>query len=163
MGRTPICYITGMSEHINKSHNKTLLLYHLVFPAKYRRKVFTVEVEKSLKEVCIGISERYEIRFVEIGMEEDHVHFLVQGIPTMPVYKIVTLIKSLTAREIFRRHPKIRREILWGGALWTSGYYANTVGLYASKEVIRTYIKNQGKQIEYEKIYEKQVDLDFGS
>ena len=76
-----------MSDHISKreSHNKTLLLYHLVFPAKYRRKVFTKEVEESLKEVCVGISERYEIRFVEIGMEEDHVHFLVQGIPTMPV------------------------------------------------------------------------------
>ena len=74
----------------------------------------------------------------------------------------MTLIKSLTAREIFRRYPRIRRELLWGGALWTSGYYANTVGLYASKDVIRNYIKNQGKQSEYEKIYERQVDLDFG-
>ena len=51
---------------------------------------------------------------------------------------------------------------MWGGSLWTSGYYANTVGLYASKDVIRNYIKNQGKQSEYEKIYERQVDLDFG-
>ena len=150
-----------MDEHIYKSHNKTLLLYHLVFPAKYRRKVFSQEVEESLKEVCIGIEERYEIRFVEIGLEENHVHFLVQGIPTMPLYKIVTIIKSLTAREIFRRHPRIRREILWGGALWTSGYYANTVGLYASKEVIKRYIQNQGKQSEYDQIYEGQIDLDF--
>ncbi|MHB8906995.1 MAG: transposase, partial [Melioribacteraceae bacterium] len=45
-----------MSEHVIKSHNKTLLLYHLVFPAKYRRKIFSEEVESTLKEVCIGIS-----------------------------------------------------------------------------------------------------------
>ena len=151
-----------MDEHIYKSHNKTLLLYHLVFPAKYRRKVFTGEVEESLREICIGIQERYEIRFVEIGLEEDHVHLLVQGVPTMPVFKIVTIIKSLTAREIFRRHPRIKRDILWGGALWTSGYYANTVGLYASKEVIKKYIQNQGKQEEYVEIYTGQVDLNLG-
>ena len=150
-----------MDEHIYKSHNKTLLLYHLVFPAKYRRKVFTREVEESLKEICIGIEERYEIKFVEIGLEEDHVHLLVQGIPTMPVCKIVTIIKSLTAKEIFRRHSRMRRDVLWGGSLWTSGYYANTVGLYASKEVIKKYIQNQGKQDEYKKIYEGQIDLDF--
>ena len=139
-----------MDEHIYKSHNKTLLLYHLVFPAKYRQKVFTREVEESLKEICIGIEERYEIRFIEIGFDEDNVHLLVQGVPTMAIYRLVTIIKSLTARELFRRHPKIKREILWGGALWTSGYYANTVGLYASKEVIKKYIQNQGKEEEYE-------------
>ncbi|HES60047.1 MAG TPA: IS200/IS605 family transposase, partial [Caldithrix sp.] len=60
-----------MSEHVLKSHNKTLLLYHLVFPAKYRRKVFSKEVEESLKSICIGISERYEINFVEIGVDDD--------------------------------------------------------------------------------------------
>lgn len=81
----------------------------------------------------------------------------------MPVYKIVTIIKSLTAREIFRRYPRIRREILWGGALWTSGYYANTVGLYASKDVIKKYIQNQGKQEEYVELYTGQVDLNWGS
>jgi len=150
-----------MGEHIYKSHNKTLLLYHLVFPAKYRRKVFTREVEKSLKEICVGIEQRYEIRFVEIGLEEDHVHFLVQGIPVMTVSRIVTIIKSLTAREIFKRHPKIKREVLWGGALWTSGYYANTVGLYAGKETIRRYIENQGKQEEYTKICSGQIELDL--
>ena len=66
-----------MSEHVLKRHNKTLLLYHIVCPAKYRRKVFTEKVEATLKEVCTGIGERMEIHFVEIGADEDHVHFLV--------------------------------------------------------------------------------------
>ena len=150
-------------EHIAKSHNRTLLLFHLVFPAKYRKKVFTQEVEETLRLVCLGIEERYEIRFIEIGMEEDHVHFLVQGIPTMSVSRIVTIIKSITAREIFKAHPDLKREVLWGGNLWTSGYYANSVGLYASKDTIMRYIQNQGKGgDEYRKLYENQPELDFG-
>jgi REP element-mobilizing transposase RayT len=74
-----------MSEHILKSHNKTVLLYHLVFPAKYRRKIFSKEVEETLRDVCEEISERFEINFVEIGNDEGHIHFLIQGIPKMPV------------------------------------------------------------------------------
>ncbi len=146
-------------EHICKSHNKSLLLYHLVFPAKYRRQIFTNSVEKSLKEVCIGISERYGIRFVEIGVDEDHVHFLVQSVPMMSVIKSVKLLKSLTARRLFQLHPEIKKQ-LWGGNLWTSGYYVNTVGLYASKDVIQRYVAGQGK---YTKLYASQPDLDFGA
>ena len=109
-----------------------------------------------MKETCKGIEIGYEIIFVEIGMEEDHVHFLVQGIPTMPVSRIVTVIKSITAREIFKKHPEVKK-ILWGGNLWTSGFYANTVGQYASEGAIKKYIQNQGKK-EYKEIY-KQISL----
>lgn len=149
-------------EHIYRQHNKTLLLYHLVLPVKYRRKIFTKEVSEKLKVVCEKISECYEIRFVEIGMEEDHVHMLVQGEPAMSVSVMVKTIKSITAREIFAAYPKIRKEILWGGSLWTSGYYANTVGQYGSRETIARYIQNQGKDVkDYEKILDNQLELDF--
>ena len=90
-----------MEKHIHKSHNKTLLLYHLVFPAKYRRKVFDKNVDKTLKTICLEISDRYEINFIEIGNDLDHVHFLVQSVPMLSITKIVTIIKSITAREIF--------------------------------------------------------------
>lgn len=148
-----------MSTHIYKSHNKSLLLYHLVFPVKYRKKVLTESVEKTLCSICEEISNRYEIKFIEIGLESDHVHLLVQGIPTMPVTRIVTIIKSITAREIFRIHPNVKKQ-LWGGKFWTSGYYANTVGQYAGEEAIVQYIKNQGKE-KYKKIYENLLGLDF--
>jgi REP-associated tyrosine transposase len=72
----------SMSDHVYKEHNKTLLLNHLVFPTKYRQKVITPKVETTLKEVCTGISERYEILFLETGSDTDHVHFLVQSDPT---------------------------------------------------------------------------------
>lgn len=64
-------------EHLYKSHNKTLLMYHLVFPLKYRKNVITEESGKTLVNVCKEISERYEIEFIEIGYESNHVHFLV--------------------------------------------------------------------------------------
>ena len=133
-------------------------MYHLVFPAKYRRQVFSDKVDEGLKSVCLGISERYEIHFVEIGVEEDHVHFLVQSVPTLTITRIVTIIKSITAREIFRLYSDVKKE-LWGGSLWTSGYYANTVGQFASEEVIRIYVANQGKQ--YNKLHSAQLFLGF--
>ena len=134
-----------MSEHIFKSHNKTLLLYHLVFPAKYRRKVFNKDIEDTLVKICIEISQRYEINFLEIGNDEDHVHFLVQGVPKMSVTRIVQIIKSITAREVFAKHPEVKKQ-LWGGSLWTSGFYANTVGQFANEDTIRNYVKDQGEK-----------------
>ena len=147
-----------MSEHKIKRHNKTLLLYHIVLPIKYRRKVINQEVGESIKEICFGISERYEINFIEIGYESDHVHFLVQSVPTMSVSEITMKLKSITGRQIFERHPEIKA-ILWGGYFWTSGYYVNTVGQYTNEEVIRKYVENHGNPSEYEKIYDGQLTL----
>ena len=111
--------------------------------------------------MCIEISERYEIMFIEIGNDKDHVHFLVQSVPTITVTKVVTTIKSITAREIFKEFPKLRKD-MWGSSLWISGYYANTVGLYASKDTIKNYIKNQGSdEKNYTKIYEGQLKFDL--
>ncbi len=132
------------------------MLYHLVCPAKYRRKVFTKEVEKSLKEICLEIQERYEIHFIEIGTDQDHVHFLIQSVPMMLATRIVTTIKSLTAKHLLDRHPEIQK-ILWGRKIWTSGYYINTVGKYANEQVIKNYVKNQGKA--YKQLHRDQLTL----
>ena len=100
---------------------------------------------------------RYELHFVEIGMDEDHVHFLVQSVPNLSVTKIVTIVKSITAREIFARHKEVKRK-LWGGNLWPSVFYANTVSEYANAEGIQQYIANQGA---YKKLLVQQLTFDF--
>ncbi|HVX56688.1 MAG TPA: IS200/IS605 family transposase, partial [Candidatus Saccharimonadales bacterium] len=92
-----------MSQYIHKSHNVSLLLYHAVCPCKYRRKVVTTEVDEVLKAVCLEIATCYEIAFLEIGTDLDHVHFLIQSVPDMSPTRIVRTIKSITAREIFTR------------------------------------------------------------
>ena len=66
------------SQYIHKSHNVSVLIYHFVCPAKYRRVVFSEEVDKTLREVCQEIEKRYEIHFLEIGTDKDDVHFLIQ-------------------------------------------------------------------------------------
>jgi len=133
-----------MSEYIHKSHNVTILLYHLVFPAKYRRAVFDEQVDTVLKEVCLEIEDRYQLKFLEIGTDKDHVHFLVQSVPTYSVTRLVTLIKSLTAREIFGRCPHVKKQ-LWGGEFWTDGYFASTVGKHGNENMIGNYVKSQGQ------------------
>jgi putative transposase len=128
-----------------------VLIYHLVFSAKYRRAVFDEHVDDVVKDVCLDREKRYQVKFLEIGTDHDHVHFLVQSIPTYSVTKIVTMIKSITAREVFRRCPEVKKQ-LWGGKFWTNGYFGGTVGKHGKEETITTYVKNQG--MEYHKLHE---------
>ena len=143
----------GMSEYVHKSHNVTVLMYHLVFPAKYRRAIFDEKIDTELRNVCLEIEQRFEIKFLEIGTDGDHVHFLVQSVPMHSVKKIVQMIKSLTAREIFRRCPEVKRK-LWGGEFWSDGYYASTVGKHGDEAMIGKYVKGQGG--EYQKLHSDQ-------
>jgi REP element-mobilizing transposase RayT len=147
-----------MSEHILKRHNKSLLLYHLVFPLKYRKSAITKEIGEGLKDICLEISERYELHFIEIGYESNHVHFLVQSVPNYSVSKMIRMLKSITAKQLFQRFPEIKAK-LWGGKFWTSGFYVNTVGQYSNEEVIREYVKNQGMDKEYRKVHSGQLTL----
>jgi len=148
-----------MHEHILKWHNKSLLLYHLVCPIKYRRSVLSEPVENSLIEVCKNIQDRYEIHFVEIGADENQVHFLIQNVPKFSVETIVRTIKSITAKELFRLHPEVKQQ-LWGGQFWTSGNYVNTVGHYANVDVIQKDIQEQGdEKNSYKKFYKNQLRL----
>ncbi|MEK6197947.1 MAG: IS200/IS605 family transposase [Desulfobacterales bacterium] len=147
-----------MSIYIHKSHNVSVLLYHIVCPAKYREIVLSNEVDNAIKKICIEISKRYEMHFVEIGADKDHVHFLVQSVPTYSPTKIVRTIKSITAREIFRQIPSIKKE-LWGGEFWTDGYYINTVSKRGNEDVVRQYVKKQGNEGDYEQLHFVQLKL----
>ncbi len=130
-----------MGELIRKSHNVSLLMYHFVCVAKYRRLVITDEIDMVLRDICIEISKRFEIRFLEIGAEGNHVHFLIQSVPTYSPTKIVTKVKSITAREIFSKVPSVKED-LWGGEFWSDVYFVSTVGEHANEDVIRQYIRN---------------------
>ncbi|GGF70417.1 IS200/IS605 family transposase [Wenyingzhuangia marina] len=148
-----------MSEYLHKSHNVSVLLYHFVFPSKYRRIIFSKEVDTTLVLVCLEISKRYELNFLEIGTDQDHVHFLVQSVPTYSPTKIVTLLKSILARELFKEHKEIKKK-LWGGSLWSSGYFVNTVSKFGDENSISKYVKSQGMEKEYSLLHkDKQLSL----
>ena len=101
---------------------------------------------------------RYEIVFIEIGTDRDHVHFLVQSVPSYSPTKVVRIIKSLTAREIFARVPGVKPK-LWGGQFWTDGYHVSTVGQHGSEDTIRQYVKQQGNEQDYQQLHSQQLRL----
>ncbi len=151
--------INEQDDHIRKPHNVSLLLYHLVCPAKYRRVVISDEVDQVIKETCLEISKRFEIHFIEIGMEVDHAHFLIQSVPTYSPTEIVTTVKSIVAKQVFHLRPEVK-EKLWGGEFWTDGYYINTVGRYGNRDIIRNYIAEQGRnEKDYKQIHSAQLTL----
>lgn len=145
-----------MSQYIHKSHNVSVLLYHYVCPAKYRRVIFDDSVDKILIQTCKEIGRRYEINIVEIGTDGDHVHFLIQSIPMLAPTTIAKIIKSITAREIYRLCPQVKKR-LWGGNIWSAGYFVSTVGKRGNEEQIKNYVRNQGK--EYTRLYKGQLEL----
>ena len=147
-----------MSKYTHKSHNVSVILYHYVCPAKYRRVVFSEEVDKTLKEICQEITKRYEIVFLEIGTDKNHVHFLVQSVPSYSPTRIITIIKSITAREIFKIHTEVKKK-LWGGEFWSDGYFVNTVSKYGNENVISNYIKKQGNDKEYKQLHKQQLQV----
>jgi REP element-mobilizing transposase RayT len=138
------------------SHSVSNLVYHFVFPAKYRRVVITEGVDACIKQTCEGIMLRYEwIEFLEIGTDQDHVHFLIQSTPDHSPSEIARVVKSITARRVFAEHPEVKKQ-LWGGEFWSDGYFVSTVGKYANESVIRQYVKNQGgTQDSYKQLYFK--------
>ena len=99
-------------------------------------------------KTCEEIEKRYEIHFLEIGTDADHVHFLVESVPSYSVTKIVTMIKSLTAREVFKQCPLVKKQ-LWGGEFWGKGYFVNTVGQHGTEKMIAKYVHDQGVEGEY--------------
>ena len=146
-----------MVSHVSKSHNTTLLIFHLVCPVKYRRKIFNEGNEITFKLICLELAEKYNYVFIEIGMDDDHVHFLIQITPNISMVAMVTTIKSITAREMFSLHPELKI-FLWGGQFWTDGYYLNTVGQYGNLKMIENYVKNQGIK-NYKQIHHQTLTL----
>ena len=101
--------------------------------------------------------KRYEIEFIEIGADQDHVHFLIQSVPMYSPKRIIQNVKSKTARKIFEKAPEVKRK-LWGGKFWKGGYYVNTVSRNGSEETVRKYVKEQGIQEEYQQLHCQQLE-----
>ena len=94
-------------------------------------------------QTALEIQERYDIDFEQIGCDGNHIHLLCSAHPKVAPGQIVRVFKSITARELFRRKPELKRA-LWGGEFWSDGYYVATVGERGDWSVVERYVKNQG-------------------
>ena len=121
--------------------------YHIVFPVKYRKALLKPEIEKRIKELSKEIEERYEITMEQIGLDQDHIHLLCSFHPKYSVGSVVQKFKSITARELFKTFPELKKE-LWGGEFWSDGYYVSTVSEKGNWKAVERYVRNQGKKPE---------------
>ena len=133
-----------VSEVHKASHCAWQIHYHVVFPVKYRKALLDEEVIQIITETAGEISERYDMEFERIGCDGNHIHLLCTAQPKIAPGQIVRVFKSITAREIFRRKPDVKKS-LWGGEFWTDGYYVATVGEGGNWSVVERYVRNQGQ------------------
>ena len=117
--------------------------YHIVFPVKYRKALLSKEIERELIRITKEIEIRYDVEIERLGADKDHIHLLCSFHPKYSVGQLVKIYKSITARELFKAHPEIKRD-LWGGEFWSDGYYVGTVGEKGNWDVVIKYISTQG-------------------
>ena len=117
--------------------------YHVVFPVKYRKALLREEITGTIKEIAQEITERYDIDIEQLGTDQDHIHILVSFPPTMSGGDFVKIFKSVTATELFKQFPELKKE-LWGGNFWSAGYYLATVSEHGNWKIVESYVKNQG-------------------
>ena len=141
------------------SHSVYKIRYHLVTAVKYRKALLNKQVEECIKEVLHGISERYEIVIDEIGFDENHIHIFCGAPPRMSPLRVMSIVKSITARQIFETFPRLKKEELWGGEFWSDGKYIGTVGEATSEKTIKNYIRNQSLDKEEAEARIKQLKL----
>ena len=144
-------------KHAN--HCVYKIRYHMVFCMKYRKKLLNIDILNFLKNICSEIGERYCFEFDAIGCDGDHVHLFVGSEPKYSPSRVMQIIKSITARKIFKEFPEIRKQ-LWGGELWSDGGYIGTVGDGTTSDVIKNYVENQGTKEEKD-VYKQMKIIDF--
>lgn len=120
--------------------------YHVVFPVKYRKSLLSEYITKAIQEIAQSIQERYDIWFEQIGCDKNHIHVLCSFHPKYSGSDIVRTFKSITAKQLFKQFPELRKE-LWGGEFWSDGYYLATVSKRGNWQQVKAYVRNQGKTV----------------
>ena len=127
------------------SHTVYETKYHLVWAPKYRKWILRGDIQMRVEELFREIAENHEIEIDTLEVAEDHVHLFVSFPPRMSISSVVGKLKSISAREVFRKHPEVKKE-LWGGHFWQTGYFVRTSGDQVTAEIIRNYIKYHRKE-----------------
>ena len=118
------------------------LKYHFVWIPKYRKKLLTGEVAHFTKRVFEQIAQEYGWEVVEISIQADHVHLFLHVPPKYAPARVVQIMKSISAREIFDEFPRLRKR-LWAGEFWSDGYFVRSAGDQVTTDMIERYIRYQ--------------------
>ena len=129
---------------VKTHHNAYNTHYHIVFPVKYRKALLNHDITLAITAIAEEISNRYAIEFEKIGCDSDHIHILANFPPKYSGSEIVRIFKSITARELFKKFPLLKKD-LWGGEFWSDGFYFATVSERGDWKTVERYVANQGK------------------
>ncbi len=133
--------------HVHTFHNVYDTHYHIVFPVKYRKALLTNDTPLAIVAIAQEISERFNIHFEKIGCDQDHIHILVSFPPKHSGTAVVRMLKSITARELFKLFPSLKKD-LWGGEFWSDGFYIATVSERGNWKTVEQYVAYQGKTMD---------------
>ena len=131
-------------------HNVYDTHYHIVFPVKYRKALLTEDIPLAINHIAQEISKRYDIEFEKIGCDKDHIHILASFPPKHSGSDVVRIFKSITAKQLFKQFPALRKD-LWGGEFWSDGFYFATVSERGNWHAVEQYVAKQGKTMEQSK------------
>ena len=118
------------------------LQYHVVWCVKYRRKIITEQIEKSLFEILTKIAKDNNFSILEYNTDKDHVHLLIDCSPQNYIPDMLKALKGVSARLVMKKYGNELRKQLWGGHLWNPSYFIATVSENTEQQV-RDYIKKQ--------------------
>ena len=117
----------------------------MVFVIKYRKSVLTTDIFEFIKSICKNIEQRYYLHFDAVGSDGNHLHLVVEAAPRFSPSRIMQICKSITAIQIFKQFPEVKKE-LWGGEFWSDGGHIDTVGDGNGLEEVKKYVLQQGKR-----------------
>ena len=137
--------MTTKQQYRRTSHAVYELNYHIVWPPKYRKPVGIKKVKAFLEDIFLKIGKRYGFEVLEQNVQKDHIHLYVSAPPRFSPAQLVDILKSVSAKQVFKKFPKIKEE-LWGGQLWSDGYFVRAVGEKVTSQIIRRYIKYQERE-----------------
>jgi REP-associated tyrosine transposase len=123
-------------------HCVFLMHVHLVFVAKYRKKLFTQEILEFMESVFRDVCQDFEAQLKEFTGETDHVHLLIHYPPKVSVSKLVNSLKGVSSRYIRAKQWPTLHKYIWMDSLWSGSYFAGSCG-GAPLEAIKQYIEQQ--------------------
>jgi putative transposase len=129
-------------DWVSKGRSVSDLKAHLVLVAKYRRKVFTLEMITRLKEILNDLCQKWDCKLIEFNGEEDHIYLLFQYYPQMELPKFVNNVKTVTSRRLRSEFAEHVDQFYWKDVLWSSSYFIASCG-GVTISVLRRYIENQ--------------------
>lgn len=123
------------------SHSVWDCRYHLVFSTKRRRRALRLLEERTYCEKLLRrAAEAYDMNVLVIEVDVDHVHMYMEIPPQLSVGKAVRILKSLSARYMFKKFPQLKRTF-WSGEMWSPSYFVRSVGEGVTAETVRRYIE----------------------